>query len=211
MKERLSSEEEKRLLAACILGDQNARHEFVDQYLKLVYYTIYKTLDWMRSSLDQDVVQELRQRVFLALFDEGAKKLRQFGWKRICSLASWIRLITKNVTLDYLEKEAISARRTVSIDEELNPETKETLADRLVDRALDALSQLTKEEQTQLVIQVVRTLDPTDQAFVYYRFYEGASYKQMAHFMGKGLDALYMQWTRIKDQLERLIRNRVSF
>jgi RNA polymerase sigma factor (sigma-70 family) len=49
--------------------------------------------------------------VFLMLFQDRCRKLRQFKGKNGCSLASWIRLVTVRIVLNNLRKNGFSSIR----------------------------------------------------------------------------------------------------
>ena len=105
---------EDELLKGCIAGDKKKWNIFLKKYNKLIYHTIYKTLRVNDRPANTDDVNDLFQEVFASLYADNFKKLRVFDPVKGCSsLASWLRMITVHMTIDYLRKN----KSTTSIDE----------------------------------------------------------------------------------------------
>jgi DNA-directed RNA polymerase specialized sigma24 family protein len=112
MKRRNSSraimlEKEKTLIAGCLRSEKAAWDSFVRQYSNLVYHTIKKTLIRHHRDPHADVVEELYQEFFVSLLRNGCKKLLQFRGTHGCSLASWLRIVTTRLTIDFIRKQAL--------------------------------------------------------------------------------------------------------
>jgi RNA polymerase sigma-70 factor (ECF subfamily) len=54
-------------------------------------------------------LEDLHNTVFLRLFEQDCRKLRQYQGKNGCSLASWIRMIAVRTVLDHLRKKGVDA------------------------------------------------------------------------------------------------------
>jgi RNA polymerase sigma-70 factor (ECF subfamily) len=105
---------EDGILRGCISGDKKKWNIFVQRYSKLIYHTIYKTLRVNDRPANTDDVNDLFQEVFASPYADNFKKLRVFDPVKGCSnLASWLRMITVRMTIDYLRKN----KSTTSIDE----------------------------------------------------------------------------------------------
>jgi hypothetical protein len=59
--------------------------------------------------------------------------------------------------------------------------------------------------------EAVGKLSAADQRLVKFLYYEKKSFDEITILMGKSRDALYMQHLRIKEKLEHMIKNNVSF
>jgi RNA polymerase sigma factor (sigma-70 family) len=166
--------EDKELLAGCISGDGHAQEEFVKRFSDLVYKCVQYSLKVRNVFYNQDDVEDLHNTVFVKVLEKKCKKLRQFKGKNGCSLASWIRLITVRIVLDYLRKsntDAITKKeRTLSLDAmvSLKGETPEpwTLIDKM--------------EQAQLIRQGLEELLPRDRLFLKLHFLEGLPIGEVA-------------------------------
>jgi RNA polymerase sigma factor (sigma-70 family) len=101
------TEKERTLLAGCIRGDKASWDEFVQQYSALVYHTIRKTFDLHHAKRRDTVVEDLFQEFFVAILRDDFKKLRDFRGERGCTLASWLRLVTVRLTIDFLRRDKL--------------------------------------------------------------------------------------------------------
>ena len=104
---RLTTEEERELLHECIV--KGRKDELAEQYLNLVYETIRKTLILKNVQSTDEDIKELRNEVFLKLFNKDCRKLKQFKEGAGLSLASWIMMITSRSVLDVLRKKGFDS------------------------------------------------------------------------------------------------------
>ena len=96
--------EEKELLERIRRGEKKAWEEFVEFYARLIYYAIRRTLEKKgRKELLREV-DDIFQAFFIHLAEDNARRLRGFSGN--CSLASWIRILAINFTLDLLKKKS---------------------------------------------------------------------------------------------------------
>lgn len=97
----------------CVKGDKLAWDEFVEKYSRLIYHYIRSTLKVKGSLLTQENIEELFQGLFLGLIKDNFRKLKSFKARNGCSLATWLRQVAVNYTLDYIRK----SRPTLSLEE----------------------------------------------------------------------------------------------
>jgi RNA polymerase sigma-70 factor, ECF subfamily len=98
--------DDRRLVARCLAGDQDACTDLVQAHARLV-----GTLIWRATSDDavvEDLAQETFMRVFraLALFEGQAK------------LSTWICTIAHRVAIDHVRKAARSREDALTVDEQ---------------------------------------------------------------------------------------------
>jgi RNA polymerase sigma factor (sigma-70 family) len=118
-----------------------------------------KVIKSKNAHLSEQSIEDLHQNVFLSLFDRRCRKLRQYKGKNGCSLASWVRLVTGNMVLDYLRRgmDALAPRQQImplEMAAELN--APEPLP----------IDQLTAAEQWQQIENGLRHLKTRDQLIV---------------------------------------------
>jgi RNA polymerase sigma factor (sigma-70 family) len=115
--------------------------------------------------------------VFLQLFEQRCKKLRQYEGKNGCSLASWIRLVAVRIVLNHLRKRGMDAmlwqKKRVALEDiaELRGEEMEPGA------SMDAA------EQQRLVRDGIQNLPPRDRLFVKLHFDQGLPVEEVAAAM----------------------------
>ena len=86
----------------CASGDKQSWDEFVDRYSRLIYSYILSILNIKSRILPQDNINDIFQEIIYSLIKDNFKKLKSFKARNACSLASWLRQVTINCTIDYL-------------------------------------------------------------------------------------------------------------
>ncbi len=89
----MSQEDDLRLLKDCLAGTSDARDAFVRAFQGLVASEVRRSAG---RPLENGRVDELCQEVYLALFEQDARKLRQFDPARGI-LAAWITRVARQV------------------------------------------------------------------------------------------------------------------
>ncbi|MCO4781398.1 MAG: sigma-70 family RNA polymerase sigma factor [Candidatus Cloacimonetes bacterium] len=85
---------EQKLIQNCLKGDENAYREIFNQYYRMVHGVANQILKDHTEA--EDVAQEVFERVF--------KNISRFKANNNCTLATWIRRISLNRSMDYLRK-----------------------------------------------------------------------------------------------------------
>ena len=193
---------DKDLLLSCFQDKEGAWNTFVNRFSKLIYHTIYQTLRTKNFSFDLQIMDDLYQEVFLALFKNKYKKLKQFKGKNNCSLASWLRLIASRTVIDFLRKQ----RNPVYLDDAVDDKKKvmETLADEsdLPDKSLE------KEEWYQIFKEIVQGLPPRDRYLFELSYSQELPDREVAQVMNLSISAVYMRKSRIKKKLQKVIEKK---
>jgi RNA polymerase sigma-70 factor (ECF subfamily) len=105
---------DRELLRGCFSGDPKAWHTFVERYQRLILNAVAKTLIRYGFTHNQEQVEEIFQIVFLSLYEDNYRKLRQFQGS--AKLSSWLHVVAVRKTIDFLRK----TKKTVSLDDESN-------------------------------------------------------------------------------------------
>ena len=99
---------DRDLVNGCVSGSKEALEAFIRQFSDPVYRTVQYTFKTKNTSYTKPDIEDLHNSVFLRLFEDRCKKLRQYKGKNECSLHSWIRIVTVRIVIDHLRKEAAS-------------------------------------------------------------------------------------------------------
>jgi RNA polymerase sigma factor (sigma-70 family) len=86
----------------CVNSDRQCWDEFLNKYSRLIYGCIYGVIRIKGLNKNQVSVEDLFQEFIVFLFQDDFKKLRSFKAKNNCSLASWLRHLSVNFTLDHI-------------------------------------------------------------------------------------------------------------
>lgn len=157
-------EEDRQLLSKCFSGDRKASETLVRRFSDLVYRSVQYALMVKYVSFNRHDVEDLHNTVFLRLFEQGCKKLRQYEGENGCSLASWIRMIAVHTVLDHLRKKGVDAmvwqKKRIPLEklEELRAED------------IEYGAQIEREEQERLLQLGMERLPPRDRLFIKLHF-----------------------------------------
>lgn len=173
-----SDKEDRRLLSQCLSGDRDASEEFVRRFSGLVFWSVRNTLTLKHIRFYNDDIEELHNTVFLKLFENRCKKLRQYKGDKGCSVATWIRTVTVRVILNHIRKKGFDSMEG---RERLVP--LEDLSDLKTDSDEDALELLEKSEQTLMVQDGIETLPPKERLFLKLHFEQGLPIPKVAKMM----------------------------
>ena len=97
--------DEAEFIRRCVRKEKQAWDEFVNRYSGLIYTYIRHTLrlKGMHSQREEST-GELFQEIIFSLVKDDCRKLRSFKGINGCSLASWLRLLAINMTIDHVRK-----------------------------------------------------------------------------------------------------------
>ena len=180
-----SIKEDQQLLFRCLSGDKTASEDLVRRFSDLVYRSVQYTLMARQVPFNRFDLEDLHHTVFLKLFDQNHKKLRQYQGKNGCSLASWIRMITVRTVLDTLRKKGVDSMgwQNKRIPLEQSPELKAERDD------TGALYE--KSEQRRSLREGITKLAPRDKLFVQLHFERGLSLTEIADIMNLTIGSTY--------------------
>jgi len=98
----------------CINKDRQTWDEFLRNYSRLIYNSIYHVIKSKGINSGPGQVDDIFQELFRSLIDEDYKKLKSFKAKNGASFATWLRQVVINFTSDYLR----ASLTPVSLDAE---------------------------------------------------------------------------------------------
>jgi RNA polymerase sigma factor (sigma-70 family) len=169
--------EDRQLLSECFSGDGKASETLIRRYSDLVYRFIQRTYIAKHISFNSQDLEDLHNTVFLKLFENNCKKLRQYQGNNGCSLASWIRIITVRIVLSHLRKKGLDAvawqKKRMSFED--LPELAEDEA--------TPIKKMEQAEQEHLLRGGIRKLPPRDRLFMKLYFEQGLSVSEVAEAM----------------------------
>lgn len=180
------TEQEKTLLAGCMKGDKAAWDALVQQYSNLVYHTIRKTLTLHHTQCGHETVEDLYQEVFLSLLKDDCRKLGQFRGDKGCSLASWLRVLTSRLTIDFLRKQRtqeVEITETIASDQ---PGASDVMLDR---------------EQSESLLRAIESLSARDRMLIQLSYHQSLPPEEIAAVLHISVGAVYTQKSRVIGKL----------
>jgi RNA polymerase sigma factor (sigma-70 family) len=187
----------------CVNRDKKSWDEFIDRYSRLVYNYIHSTLALKGTNqFNRDNVNDLFQEIFLSLVKDNFKKLRSFKAKNGCSLASWLRQIAINSTIDYLRK----CKPSVSLDQETDDNF--SLKDIIADDSASVKDILADEEKLKDLKDCIKKLDTDEQYFLELHINRNLTLDRIKELLGISRPAVDMRKSRIIDKLKRCFKDK---
>jgi len=194
--------DELEFVQRCTKGDKQSWYEFVDKYSRLIYNYIYSVLNSKGQAFTQDNIRDIFQEIFLSLTKDSFKKLKSFRAKNNCTLASWLRQVTINFTIDYIRR----LKPLISIDRE--DEDGFSLKDILKDEAVSVSGQLEQEERSASLKDCIGKLEGDDKYFLDLHIYRGLDLEALRAHFGLSRGAIDMRKSRIIDRLRECFKNK---
>jgi RNA polymerase sigma factor (sigma-70 family) len=184
------TDREKQLLSGCLIGEKSAWDAFVQQYSKLVYHTIRKTLTLHHVESRDEMIEDLYQEFFISVLQNDCRKLAQFRGDGGCTLASFLRVVASRLTIDHLRKQATPTVEVTDTFASDQPDAPGSLID--------------FEEQKSLTV-AIKSLSAKERLLVDLHFHQGLSAEEVASILKISAGALYTQKSRLVAKLREAL------
>jgi RNA polymerase sigma-70 factor, ECF subfamily len=185
------TEKEETLIAGCLRSEKAAWDSFVLQYSNLVYHTIKKTLNLHQVEPRADLVEDLYQEFFISILRNDYNKLRQFRGAHGCSLASWLRLLTVRLTIDFLRKQAPTSGEVAGVTSRHSPDPAEPFIN---------------EQQERLVNEAIQSLSPRERILLDLCYRQALASEEVAQLLKTSVNAIYTQKSRVLEKIREALR-----
>ena len=187
----------------CIKGDKQSWIEFLSRYSRLIYNYIYSVLAVKGRNFSNDQVEDLYQEIFHNLIKDNYKKLTTYKAKNGCSLASWLRQVTVNFTIDYLRRLKPSV---VSIDAETDEGF--SLKDTIVDLTPEVTDFLNEQDRRKTLYECIDLLDSSEQYFMELFLGQELNLEQIKEHLKLNRGAVDMRKSRIFQKLQECFKKK---
>lgn len=181
----------------CIRGDKHAWDEFVEKYSSLIYNYIHSVLKIKGRAFTQENINDLFQEIFLSLVKDNFKKLRSFKALNGCSLATWLRQVTVNFTIDYIRR----LKPIVSIDEKTDDDF--SLAEILTSDSPSPSDMFSQEERLANLKDCIEKLEIDDKFFLELHIHKGLDAEELKAYFKISRAAVDMRKSRIVERLRK--------
>ena len=197
--------DDRAFVHKCVSGDRHAQDEFLARYSRLIYNYIYSALRAKGLADNQEIVADLFQEIILSLFKDNFKKLRSFQGKNGCSLASWLRLVTVNRTLDYVkEKKAV-----VSLEEESDDDL--SLKNIIPSEEEPVSGRLSRKEELSSLQDCIGALNNDEKYFLEMHFNRNLGFVELMRHFSSTRGSIDMRKSRIIEKLRECFKNKGFF
>lgn len=189
-----------QLLQRCGIGDSAALAELVRRFSDVIFRTIQFSLHRRNVSFTRTDLEDLHSTVFLGLFENQCKKLRQYRGTNGCSVKTWIQLITIRTVIDHLRESGRDAGRRAA-----EMRTWQEVPG-LASEDADALCLIQEEERGRLVHAALEKLSPRDRLFLKLHFFKDCPISQVAQILNIAQNTAYSVKHRALKRLRAEIR-----
>ncbi|MCF8086654.1 MAG: sigma-70 family RNA polymerase sigma factor [Desulfotignum sp.] len=180
-----SVKEDRLLLSRCFSGNRKAAETLVRRFSDLVYGAVQYTLMSKQVSFNTYDLEDLHNTIFLRLFENDYKRLRQYQGKNGCSLGSWIRMVAVRTVLDHLRKNDLDSmvwqKKLVPIEQAFGIKQDE----------IEPWAAMNKEKQGHLLQDGIQSLSSRYKLFMKLYFEHGLSIAQVAELMQISIENAY--------------------
>ena len=180
----------------CLKGNKQSWSEFISRYSRLIYNYIYSVLSVKGRSISAEQVEDIFQEIFHALIKDNYRKLSTYQGKNGCSLASWLRQVTINFTLDYLRK----LKSITSLD--MEDEDGFALKDTLKDFSPGAIEFLNQQDKRKTLQECISLLESAEQYFLELLLNQGVTLDEIKEHLKISRGAVDMRKGRIFQKLQ---------
>jgi len=194
-----------KFVQSCLKGDKQSWSEFVSRYSRLIYNYIYSVLSVKGCSIFAEQVEDIFQEIFHSLIKDNYKKLSTFQGKNGCSLASWLRQVTINFTVDYLRK----LKSVQSLDTQ--DEDGFSLGDTLKDSSASAVDFLNDQDKRKTLQECISLLESEEQYFLELFLNQGLSLEEIKDYLKINRGAVDMRKGRIFQKLQDCFKKKGFF
>lgn len=186
--------QETDLVARLLADDPAAWRYFTAEYSRIIVGCIRRVLArFTRVTSDHDV-DEVYARFCFELLANDRKKLRAFDPEKGGRLGTWVGLLAKNATYDYLRR-----LKRDRVCEPL-PESDTLQAD-----SESPFEQVVLQQRAALTSATLRRLSDRDRQFVELYFAEGMEAEEIAKIMNISVKTVYTKRHKITARLEAMM------
>ncbi|MFA6358096.1 MAG: RNA polymerase sigma factor [Candidatus Omnitrophota bacterium] len=194
-----------KFVQGCLKGNKESWSEFLSRYSRLIYNYIYSTLAVKGNNIPNEQIEDIFQEIFHALIKDNYKKLSTYKAKNGCSLASWLRQVTINFTIDYLRR----LKPVVSIDAQ--DEEGFSLADTLADFSPNAAEFLKDQTKRETLRECIGLLESDEQYFLELMLNQGLALEEIKDFLKISRGAVDMRRRRVLEKLQDCFKKKGFF
>lgn len=185
---------DQELVERCLSKVPGAWELLVDQYARLIYWSIERTLGRCQFPYTRQDLEDLFQQVFLFLWEKKLKEARG-----IQKLSSWLVIVTHRVVLDYVKAKGRLRRRFVA--GEVNLEN-------LVSPKGNPGSSISARELEGVLEELLGGLQPKEQAVIRLSLLEEKTHSEIAELLKLPIGTVSSLVKRIKDHWAGALRKK---
>ncbi|HAO21469.1 MAG: hypothetical protein BWK80_47110 [Desulfobacteraceae bacterium IS3] len=192
------NQEEKNILDECI--HVNKCERLLCQYWENVRFTVIRAFQVRHVHFTQEDIEELRNDVFVRLFEHDRKKLKQYDESFGLSLTSWIKLIANQTVGMYLRKKDrigyLGVTPLIPMED--------------LDEAFTSVDEMPRYDARQILMllqEMMKGLSHNERLVLQLHFEQGLSWQDTASALNRNINNIYQIKHRALKILKEIIKN----
>ncbi|NQT47169.1 MAG: sigma-70 family RNA polymerase sigma factor [Candidatus Omnitrophica bacterium] len=177
---------DRRLVEGCLRGEDFAWDNFIRRFSPLIFWAAQKRLKRWSIDLPWDEIDEIRQNLFLRIYEKCALK----GLKKKERVAVWLALVTCNEVATYLRKNKYLRRPTPS------------------HKILYSESAAISPKVSVLLEDALAALPHRERLIIKLKFMEKYSYRQISELIRIPIGTVAISLMRGKSKLRKELKKR---
>ncbi|MHA2039239.1 MAG: RNA polymerase sigma factor [Promethearchaeota archaeon] len=194
--------EDFTLLNECISGKKEAWDLFVDRYSNLIYHSILGILKNYSVLFEHSEVEDIYHSIFLSLIEKNYRKLRQYEGRDQCTFTSWIQVISKNHTINFIKAQ----KHHVSLDDDKD-ETR-PLIEKMHDNKVSVPDQMESMEDKRIIKKAINDLPLSDRLFMKLYYVKELPPDEIANIMNVSVNTIYSKKKRTPEKIEKILKKK---
>ena len=180
-------------LEKCANKEKDAWDTFVEKYGNLIYNYIIRTLKRYNYFFQNDEVDEIFNRIFLALLDKKCRRLKNFRGQNERSFGAYLREISFHISIDFLREQ----RSFVELEQ---------IQYRISDE--DKYERFDQKELREIIV-IIRNELPERHRYLFRLVYEeGFELSEVAEIMDLKLNAVHQLKFRMINNLIKIAKKK---
>ena len=176
---------DQELITGCIEGQKESWDIFVDRFSKLIYWSVWRTLEGSSFTGGTDLAREVFQEIFEKLLEKNElKKLRQVEGVR-----KFLTVMACRAAIDKVEALGRQERRLGDLS-------------RLNGAELGL--QVVSRERDLLIAQTIEGLSPKDRLCVEWHYVDGKTHREISELLGLPQDTVSSVIRRAKEKIRKI-------
>jgi len=193
--------EDLKFVRRCLGKERRAWDEFIQRFSGLIYSYILGVFRSRTSyHFKANNIEDAFQDFFIYIRKNNCKKLRTFQGRNGCTLASWLRQVVINFSLDYIR----GFRVNLSLDQAYNG--KGSIKDTIFDQSVSIRDEMIKHERITRLKRCIQALNREERLFLELHLNKGVAVDKIAKLLRVSRGALDMRKSRIIEVLRRRLK-----
>ncbi len=191
MKKARLPDDESRIIADALAGDQKAYAALVDKHRAAVFHIIFRIVH--HEEIANDLVQETFMKAFASLA----------SYRSEYRFSTWLYKIAANSSIDHLRKKRIQA---LSLDRPVDTGDG-TMEIEVPDNSFNPELALVRKQQRFSIEEAIEALPPKYREVIVFRHKDDKSYEEIADLLGIPVGTVKARIFRARELLKRKLKN----